>query len=281
MNKCEACLLWLRCSGFRTSCFNQRKTSRPLFAVSRIRHVAAPTVPQNVVIFAVALAVFSFYAKTAFLFLIGTRISPNLASQVGSRRWRGRVCELSLIISSMENPWSTKSTRHIYSNPWIDVHEHEVIRPDGNDGIYGVVHFRNLAVGVLPVDDQGNVHLVGQFRYVLNAYSWEIPEGGCPEGENVLDAAKRELLEETGMTASYWTYMGKSHLSNSVADEVAHIYLATGLTSGTPQPEGTEVLAHKKVPFKEALHMVFTGEITDAISIMAILQYFARREIHA
>lgn len=181
----------------------------------------------------------------------------------------------------MENPWVTKTTKSVYSNPWIDVHEHEVIRPDGNDGIYGVVHFRNLAVGVLPIDDQGNVHLVGQFRYVLNAYSWEIPEGGCPEGENVLDAAKRELLEETGMTASHWTYMGKSHLSNSVADEVAHIYLATGLTSGTPQPEGTEVLAHKKVPFKEALHMVFSGEITDAISIMAILQYFARREIHA
>lgn len=181
----------------------------------------------------------------------------------------------------MHNPWTTKTTRSVYNNPWIHVQEHEVIRPDGLDGIYGVVHFKNTAIGVLPIDDEGNIHLVGQFRYVLNDYSWEIPEGGCPEGENILDAAKRELLEETGMTAAHWTYMGKAFLSNSVTDEVSHIYLATGLSEGIPQPEGTEVLSHKKVSFKEALHMVFSGEITDAISIMAILQYFARKENHA
>ena len=160
------------------------------------------------------------------------------------------------------------------------MHEHEVIRPDGNDGIYGIVQFKNQAVGVLPIDDEGFVHLVGQYRYVLNAYSWEIPEGGCPDGEHVLDAAKRELVEETGMTAAHWTYMGKADLSNSVTNEVAHIYLATGLTPGIPSPEGTEVIAQKRVPFTEALRMVFSGEITDAISIMGILHYFARKESH-
>lgn len=155
--------------------------------------------------------------------------------------------------------------------------EHEVVRPDGNDGIYGVVHFKNQAVGVLPIDEDGNIFLVGQHRYALDSYSWEIPEGGCPEGEDTLAAAKRELLEETGLTARNWQKLGVSHLSNSVCDELAHMYVATGLTEGKPCPEGTEVIARKQVPFEQALNMVLSGEITDAISIMTILLYSQSR----
>ncbi len=173
----------------------------------------------------------------------------------------------------MDNPWTTKSSTAVYANPWIEVTEHQVVRPDGQDGIYGVVHFKNIGVGVLPVDDEGYIYLVGQYRYPLDIYSWEIPEGGCPEGEDTLSAAKRELLEETGMSATNWKHFGGFHLSNSVTDEIAHIYLATGLTAGTPQPDGTEVIAYKRIAFDQALNMVLSREITDAISVMAILLY--------
>lgn len=171
------------------------------------------------------------------------------------------------------NPWKTVEKNVVYDNPWIRVREDNVIRPDGSPGIYGIVHYKNKAIGILPIDDEGYVHLVGQFRYPLEQYSWEIPEGGCPEGEEPLEAAQRELLEETGLSASNWTLLGTAHLSNSVSNEEALWYLATGLKKGVAQPDGTEKLECKRVPFEEALQMVARGEITDALSVLAINSY--------
>lgn len=171
------------------------------------------------------------------------------------------------------NPWQTIAKRDVYENPWIRVQHHEVIRPDGQPGIYGVVHYKNKAIGVLPIDDEGFTYLVGQYRYTLDVYSWEIPEGGCPEGEEALDAAKRELLEETGLIAREWKLIGRTHLSNSVSDEESFSFLATGLTQGEAQPDGTEKLQVRRVEFAEALRMVEAGEITDSLSVTTILLY--------
>ncbi|MBY0358356.1 MAG: NUDIX hydrolase [Candidatus Obscuribacterales bacterium] len=171
------------------------------------------------------------------------------------------------------NPWKTTNSKVIYENPWIRLRENQVIQPDGKPGIYGLVHFKSKAVGVLAIDEAENVHLIGQYRYALDLYSWEIPEGGCPENEDPLEAAQRELKEETGFEAKNWQYLGQSHLSNSVSDEIAIYFLATGLSPGIAMPEGTEKLIHKIVPFDTALKMVLSGEITDAISVMAILHY--------
>lgn len=171
------------------------------------------------------------------------------------------------------NPWQTIRTRVAYENAWIRVRHDDVIRPDRLPGIYGVVHYKNLAIGVLPIDDEGFTYLVGQYRYTLDIYSWEIPEGGCPEGEEPLEAAKRELREETGLEARTWTVLGTAHLSNSVSDEAAIFYLATGLSQGEAEPEGTEKLELMRVPFADALLMVREGKITDALSVMAIQHY--------
>src|SRR5919112_3288147 len=153
-----------------------------------------------------------------------------------------------------ENPWEQVSARVVYENPWILVREDEVLRPDGLPGIYGVVHFKNLAVGVLAVED-GALYLVGQHRYPLGLYSWEIPEGGCPEGEEPLRAAQRELREETGLEAAHWRRLGEAYLSNSVADEYAVWFLATGLVPGEQSPEGTEAITVRRLPLREVLGM--------------------------
>lgn len=174
---------------------------------------------------------------------------------------------------SQGNPWKTLSQSVVYENAWIQVQEDQVLRPDGKPGIYGIVSYKNKAVGVLPIDRDGNVYLVGQFRYPLGFYSWEIPEGGCPFGEDTLSAAVRELKEETGLSAGHYEVLGRAHLSNSVSDEEAVFYLATDLTEGLPQPEGTESLAIRRLPFTEALAMVQQGEITDALSVLAIQSY--------
>lgn len=171
------------------------------------------------------------------------------------------------------NPWQTQSSRQIYHNPWIEVREDAVIQPDGAPGIYGVVHMRNKAGAVVPIDAEGCIYLVGQYRYTLNLYSWEIPEGGCPPDEDTEAAARRELLEETGLQAATWQTPGKAHLSNSVTDEEALLYLATDLTQGATQPEGTEDLQIKRVPFEAALQMVLSGAITDGLSIIGITRY--------
>ena len=150
---------------------------------------------------------------------------------------------------------------------------HKVLNPSNNEGIYGVVHFKNLAIGVLPIDEEGNTWLVGQYRFPLNAYSWEIPEGGGSHDADPIISAKRELLEETGLLANDWSELLTMHLSNSVSDEKAIVFLAKSLTQGEAEPEETEDLTIKKIPFEEAFQMVINGEITDSISVAAILKY--------
>ena len=171
-----------------------------------------------------------------------------------------------------KNPWLTVTSRQLYDNPWITVREDRVIRPDGEPGIYGVVHYKNIAVGVLAVEED-HVYLVGQYRYPLERYSWEIPEGGCPEGEEPLRAAQRELREETGLEAARWQMLGEAHLSNSVADEYAVWFLATDLVPGEQLPEGTERLSVRRVPLRDALTMALDGGITDALSLVALMSY--------
>src|SRR5580698_3210598 len=171
-----------------------------------------------------------------------------------------------------ENPWKITSQQNIYDNPWINLTEYRVINPSGNPGIYGKVHFKNLAIGVLPLDDELNTYLVGQYRFTLNQYSWEMPEGGGLIGIEPLESAKRELLEETGLKADSWTEIQRLHLSNSVSDELSILYLARGLKQFEAEPEDTEQLVIKKLPFEEGYQMVFRGEITDAMTVAAVLK---------
>lgn len=177
-----------------------------------------------------------------------------------------------MTVDQTKSPWRTLASREVYENAWIRVREDAVVRPDGEQGIYGVVHYRNIAIGILAIED-GFIYLVGQYRYPLDRYSWEIPEGGCGEGEDPLAAAQRELEEETGLRAASWEKMGEAHLSNSISDELAIWFLATGLSQGKHNPEGTELLKVRRLPFQEALAMSSRGEITDALSLLAIMQY--------
>lgn len=171
------------------------------------------------------------------------------------------------------NPWKTLRSEEKYNNPWIKVVEHQVINPSGNQGIYGAVSFKNIAIGVVPLDEDNNTWLVGQYRYVLDEYSWEIPEGGCLIGkETKLEAAERELQEETGLVATKWTEIMKMHTSNSVTDEVGYAFVAQGLTEGIAAPEDTEDLQLKKVSFDKAIEMCMNGEITDSLSLLALFK---------
>jgi len=173
-------------------------------------------------------------------------------------------------MESHPNPWQVVSSRSVYRNAWISVREDQVIRPDGEPGIYGVVEFENLALGIVPIDDDGFTYLVGQWRYPLGRYSWEIPEGGGPLGVLALESAQRELLEETGITAGRWIDLGAFDLSNSVTNESGRIYAATGLTIGKAEPEGSEDLRVRRVPLQEAWEMSMDGRITDAVSIIGL-----------
>ncbi len=168
--------------------------------------------------------------------------------------------------------WKTKSSAVVYENPWIKISHEEVVTPKNTDGIYGVVHFKNTAIGVVPIDNDGNTWLVKQSRYTLNQFTWEIPEGGCPHHEDPLAAAKRELEEEVGLQANRWNELMRMHLSNSVTDELCIVYVARELSAGQQQLEDTEDIEYKKVPLREAVSMVKRGEITDGISVAALLR---------
>jgi ADP-ribose pyrophosphatase len=171
-----------------------------------------------------------------------------------------------------ENPWQTLSSAIIYDNPWIRVTEHQVLNPSGKPGIYGVVHYKHLAIGVIPVDSEGYTWLVGQYRYPLNVYSWEIPEGGGDLDDTPEATALRELQEETGLTADNLQRIVTSHLSNSVSDEIAHVFLATGLHPGPSAPEENEQLQIRHLPLAEAFALVHQGIITDSMSVAGLLK---------
>ena len=170
------------------------------------------------------------------------------------------------------NPWKTIETEIVYSNNWVDVKHSKVINPVGNDGIYGIVHFKNIAAAIIPIDADMNTYLVGQFRYPLNEYSWEVPMGGSPLVENPIEGAKRELKEETGLVAEKWTEIAKIHTSNCVCDEIGYVYLAENISQHESVPDETEQLTIKKLPFREVLNMVMENRITDSISQIAILK---------
>ncbi len=173
-------------------------------------------------------------------------------------------------------PWTLKNQTTVYDNPWMRVDDHKVIRPDGAPGQYGVVHFKNLAIGVLPIDAEGNTWLVGQHRFPSDEYSWELPEGGGPLGDAPLDSAKRELAEETGLRAAHYAPLSECHLSNSVTDERCICYLAWGLTQGEAAPEGTEDLQRRKISFADLLEDVISGKISDSLTMIMVMTAYIK-----
>lgn len=172
-----------------------------------------------------------------------------------------------------KSPWRVLHEELRYDNPWISLSQFSVVTPAGTPGIYGKVHFKNKAIGVLAIDQEHQTWLVGQWRFPLNAWSWEIPEGGGPLDTDPLISAKRELKEETGLEAVQWTLLMHTHLSNSVSDEEGILYLAQGLHQHAAQREETEAdMKVVRLPFQKAFDMVLKGEITDSLSVMAILK---------
>lgn len=169
-------------------------------------------------------------------------------------------------------PWKVLKERSAYTNPWIEVTHSEVLDPNDRAGVYGTVHFKNRAIAVLPLDQDNHTWLVGQHRFPLDSYSWEIPEGGGPLHEPPLLAAQRELKEEVGLVAKRWDQILEMHMSNSVTDEASVSYLARDLTEGDAAPESTEELKVLRLPFAEVYQMVLRGEITDALSVATILR---------
>jgi 8-oxo-dGDP phosphatase len=167
--------------------------------------------------------------------------------------------------------WKKLSSRIVFDNPWITVFEDRVTNPGGGQNDYGHVHFKNRAVAIVPLDDDGNTWLVGQDRFTLGIWTWELPMGGAPLDEEPLAAAERELKEETGLSASKWTEILRVHTSNSITDESGIVFVAEDLTEGETAFEETENIEVRKLPLADAIDMVVRGEITDAISVAALL----------
>ena len=170
------------------------------------------------------------------------------------------------------NPWKQRSSKLLFENPWLTLHEDEVINPGGGISHYGKINFKNIAIGIIPLDEDNNTWLVGQYRYVPDCYSWEIPMGGGPLDIEPLESAKRELKEETGLVAEDWQELMKLHTSNSVTDERGIDYIARDLSQGKTAFEETEELQIQKLPLEEAVDRVLRGEITDSISVAGLLK---------
>lgn len=171
---------------------------------------------------------------------------------------------------STASPWRTTASREVYANAWIRVREDDVVRPNGSTGIYGVVQFATAAVGVVPLHADGSTVLVAQYRYTLDRWSWEIPEGGGDPAAGLREEAARELREETGLTAARWTDLGPVEPSNSVTDQLGRVFLAEGLRQSRPQPDPTEHLRTWRLPVGEAVAMALDGRISDALSVVAL-----------
>jgi 8-oxo-dGTP pyrophosphatase MutT (NUDIX family) len=169
------------------------------------------------------------------------------------------------------NPWKTKSLHTVHETPWIKIVHHDVVNPAGNPAIYTTVEFKNLAIGIIPIDEEGYTWLVGQYRFPINQYSWEIVEGGSPLNEDPLNTAKRELKEESGIVAKDFKEIYRMHLSNSATNELAIIYVAQNLSFENSEPEESEVLQVKKIHILEAEQLVYQNKITDAISVVGLI----------
>ena len=189
------------------------------------------------------------------------------------------ICSLAFINNSTlmfdnenTNPWKTLTSQTVYDSPWVGLTKHDVLNPSGNPGTYSVIHFKNLAIGILPLDENYNTWIVGQYRYPINQYSWEIPEGGGKLEVKPIESAKRELLEETGISASQWIKIQEMYLSNSASDEYCILYVAKTLSFGKSAPEENEQLVVKKIPFEELYKMVQSGLVKDAMTVAAVLK---------
>ena len=182
-------------------------------------------------------------------------------------------------LPTTDNPWQQQSSKKIYENPWLTLHEDEVINPGNGISHYGKINFKNIAIGIIPLDEDNNTWLVGQYRYVPDCYSWEIPMGGGALDTSPLESAKRELKEETGLSATDWTELMKLHTSNSVTDEHGIVYVARDLSHGKTAFEETEDLLIQKLPLEEAIERVLCGEITDAISAAGLLRLMHAQEL--
>lgn len=206
------------------------------------------------------------------LLVYGPSENPSYLCRTQTRSTNPAHHMANLPASKNENPWKTHSSERVYDSPWIGVTKHDVTNPSGNPGSYSVVHFKNLAIGVIVLDEQNNTWLVGQYRYPINQYTWEIPEGGGKLDVAPLDSAKRELMEETGIIAAKWTKILEMHLSNSASDEFCILYLAQELTFGEAHPEEDEDLQVVKLPFDEVYQLVCEGKITDSLTVAAVLK---------
>ncbi len=181
-------------------------------------------------------------------------------------------------LKTQPNPWKQQSNKRMYENPWFCLDEDDVINPGGGLSHYGKILFKNIAIGIIPLDEHGNTWLVGQYRYVPDCYSWEIPMGGGPLHMDPLESAKRELREETGLSADHWQTLMHLHTSNSVTDERGIVYVATGLTEGETEFEETEDLQLIKLPLDDAIQLIVDGEITDAVSVAGLLRLAMNRQ---